>query len=163
MFDHKLQSPFESPPMNHFVFECNSDSYLDCMTHQVSASNTAWPLKVTQGDILFLHHYENGVLLGLWKAKTNGGRGLLPKLWLGRFPFQVIIEPAIARPQDVLCERFLQSWRSTPPLDDSRDSSMQLSAKNWRVHCSPKSPSAQIQDTWCWSLVAWDFANRELC
>jgi hypothetical protein len=71
------------------------------MTHQVFASNTAWPLKVAHGDILFLHHYETGVLLGLWKAKTNGGRGLLPKLWRGRFPFQVMIESAIARPQVV--------------------------------------------------------------
>ncbi|MCE2754271.1 MAG: hypothetical protein LW720_20630 [Pirellula sp.] len=87
--------------MSHFVFECNSDTYLDCMTHQVFASNTAWPLQVTQGDYLFLHHYETGVLLGLWKAKTNGARGLVPKLWRGRFPFQVMIEPAIARPQDV--------------------------------------------------------------
>ena len=87
--------------MSHFVFECNSDTYLDCMTHQIFASNTAWPLQVTQGDYLFLHHYETGVLLGLWKAKTNGARGLVPKLWRGRFPFQVMIEPAIARPHDV--------------------------------------------------------------
>ena len=87
--------------MNHFVFECNSDTYLDCMTHQVFASNTAWPLQVAQGDFLFLHHYETGVLLGLWKAKTHGARGLVPKLWRGRFPFQVMIEPVIARPQDV--------------------------------------------------------------
>ena len=101
MFDHKLQSQVECPPMSHFVFECNSDTYLDCMAHQVFASNTAWPLQVAQGDYLFLHQYETGVLLGLWKAKTNGARGLVPKLWRGRFPFQVMIEPAIARPQDV--------------------------------------------------------------
>ena len=87
--------------MSHFVFECNSDTYLDCMTHHVFASNTAWPLQVAQWDYLFAHHYESGGLLGLWKAKTNVACGLVPKLWRGRFPFQVMIESVIARPQDV--------------------------------------------------------------
>jgi hypothetical protein len=87
--------------MSHFVFECNSDTYLDCMTHQVFASNTSWPMQVTEGDYLFLHHYETGVLLGLWKARSNGGRLLVPKLWRGRFPFQVLIAPAIPKAQDV--------------------------------------------------------------
>ena len=40
---------------------------------------------------------------------------------------------------------------------------MHRSAKNSRMRCLPKSPNAQIQDVWGWSLVAWDFANRELC
>ena len=87
--------------MNYYIFACNSDTYLDCMAHHVFASNTAWPLQVVQGDFLFLHHYETGVLLGLWKAKSKGGRGLVPKLWRGRFPFQVMIELAIGCPQDV--------------------------------------------------------------
>jgi hypothetical protein len=39
---------------------------------------------------------------------------------------------------------------------------MQLSVKNWWMLCLPNSPNAQIQDAWGWSLVAWDFANREL-
>ena len=40
---------------------------------------------------------------------------------------------------------------------------MHRSVKNWRMRCLPKSPNAQIQDAWGWSLVDWDFANRELC
>ena len=40
---------------------------------------------------------------------------------------------------------------------------MQLSVKNWRMLCLPKSANVQIQGAWGWSLVAWDFANRELC
>lgn len=39
---------------------------------------------------------------------------------------------------------------------------MHRSAKNSRMRCLPKNPNAQIQDAWGCSLIAWDFANREL-
>jgi hypothetical protein len=94
--------------MSHFVFECNSDTYLDCMSRQVFASNKPWPLQVAQGDYCLLHHFETGVLLGLWMARTNGGRNLVPKLWAGRFPFQVMVDLVVPRvievPRQVLLE-----------------------------------------------------------
>ena len=82
-----------------FVFECNSNTYLDCVEKNVFGSNKPWPLEIKAGDYCLLHHYEIGGLLGLWKAASNGGRNLVPKLWGGKFPFQVQVQlvlPAIA-------------------------------------------------------------------
>ncbi len=39
-----------------------------------------------------LHHYEIGGLLGLWQATGSGGRNLVPKIWGGKFPFQVKVQ-----------------------------------------------------------------------
>ena len=82
-----------------FVFECNSNTYLDCVGKNVFGSNKPWPLEIQPDDYCLLHHYEIGGLLGLWKATSNGGRNLVPKLWGGKFPFQVQVQlvlPAIA-------------------------------------------------------------------
>lgn len=79
-------------PSNTFVFECSSNTYMDCVGQNVFGSNKPWPLEIKQGDYCLLHHYEIGGLLGLWKATSNGGRGLVPKLWNGKFPFQVRVQ-----------------------------------------------------------------------
>jgi hypothetical protein len=49
-------------------------------------------LEIKEGDYCLLHHYEIGGLLGLWKATSNGGRNLVPKIWSGKFPFQVRVK-----------------------------------------------------------------------
>lgn len=75
-----------------YTLECNSDTYLGCIEKSVFASNKPWPLEIRTGDYCLLHHYEIGGLLGLWRATTAGGRHLVPKLWAGRFPFQVKVQ-----------------------------------------------------------------------
>ncbi len=80
-----------------FVFECNSNTYLDCVEKNVFGSNKPWPLEIKVGDYCLLHHYEIGGLLGLWKATSSGGRNLAPKLWGGKFPFQVKVQLVIPR------------------------------------------------------------------
>ena len=75
-----------------YIFECNSSTYLDCIEKNLFGSNKPCPLKIKEGDYCLLHHYEIGGLLGLWKATSDGGRNILPKIWGGRFPFQVKVE-----------------------------------------------------------------------
>jgi len=75
-----------------FVFECNSETYLACMENGVFCSNKPWPLKIVQGDLCLLHHYDAGCMFALWTAETNGGRNLVPKLWNGKFPYQVKVK-----------------------------------------------------------------------
>ncbi len=75
-----------------FIFECNSNTYLDCVEKNLFGSNKPWPLAIEEGDFCLLHHYEIGGLLGLWKATTNGGRNMVPKIWGGKFPFQVKVK-----------------------------------------------------------------------
>ena len=78
-----------------FIFECSSGTYLDCVEKNLFGSNKPWPLEIKEGDYCLLHHYEIGGLLGLWKAAGNGGRNLVPKLWGGKFPYQVKVQLVI--------------------------------------------------------------------
>ncbi len=84
-----------------FIFECSSTTYIDCMEKSLFGSNKPWPLEIKTGDYLLLHHYEIGGLLGLWQATSNGGRNLVPKIWAGKFPFQVRVKLAILKPTEV--------------------------------------------------------------
>ena len=75
-----------------YVFECSSSTYMDCIEKNLFGSNKPCPLEIKEGDYCLLHHYEIGGLLGLWKATSNGGRNLVPKIWSGKFPFQVRVK-----------------------------------------------------------------------
>lgn len=74
---------------------------MDCMEKSLFASNKPWPLEIKEGDYCLLHHYEIGGLLGLWKATCNGGRNIVPKIWGGKFPFQVKVELLLPRVTEV--------------------------------------------------------------
>jgi len=72
-----------------FIFECSSDTYITCVEKNLFGSNKNWPLQITQGDYCLLHHLEAGALFALWQAESDGGRNLMPRLWSGKFPYQV--------------------------------------------------------------------------
>lgn len=84
-----------------FIFECSSSTYLDCVEKNLFGSNKPWPLEIKTGDYCLLHHYEIGGLLGLWQATSNGGKNLVPKIWGGKFPYQVNVKLVIPRVTDV--------------------------------------------------------------
>ena len=84
-----------------YVFECNSNTYMDCMEKSLFGSNKPWPLEINDGDFCLLHHYEIGGLLGLWQATSNGGKNIVPKIWGGKFPYQVRIKLAIPKTLEV--------------------------------------------------------------
>ncbi len=91
-----------------FIFQCNSDTYLGCIEKGVFGSDKPWPLQIVRGDYCLLHHYDAGALFGLWRAESNGGRNLVPKVWGGRYPNQVKVAPAspkiIEVPENLLAE-----------------------------------------------------------
>ncbi len=84
-----------------FIFQCSSNTYLDCVEKNLFGSNKPWPLEIKEGDYCLLHHYEIGGLLGLWKATSDGGRNIVPKIWGGKFPYQVKVELVIPKVTDV--------------------------------------------------------------
>ena len=84
-----------------FIFECSSTTYLDCVEKNLFGTNKPWPLEIKTGDYCLLHHYEIGGLLGLWQATCNGGKNLVPKVWDGKFPYQVRVKLVIPKVTDV--------------------------------------------------------------
>lgn len=93
---------------NAFIFECSSTTYLDCVEKNLFGSNKPWPMQIKAGDYLLLHHYEIGGLLGLWQATTDGGKNLVPKMWGGKFPYQVRVKLVLPKvtevPKKILAE-----------------------------------------------------------
>lgn len=71
------------------------------MGKNLFGSNKPWPLEIKAGDYCLLHHYEIGGLLGLWQATSNGGRNLVPKIWGGKFPYQVKVKLVIPKVTEV--------------------------------------------------------------
>ena len=88
-------------PARIHVFLCSTDTYMQCVQERVFGSDAPWPLSIAPGDLCLLHHYECGAVLGLWRASSSGGRRLKPKLWGGKFPFQVKVELVSAEPFEV--------------------------------------------------------------
>jgi hypothetical protein len=84
-----------------FIFECSSTTYLDCVEKNLFGSNKPWPLEIKAGDYCLLHHYEIGGLLGLWQATSDGGKSLVPKIFRGKFPYQVKVKLVIPKVTDV--------------------------------------------------------------
>jgi hypothetical protein len=93
---------------NAFIFECSSTTYLDCVDKNLFGSNKPWPMQIKAGDYCLLHHYEIGGLLGLWQATCDGGKNLVPKMWGGKFPYQVKVKLVLPKvtevPKKILAE-----------------------------------------------------------
>jgi hypothetical protein len=49
-------------------------------------------LKIKKGDLLFLLNIDTDVLYGAFRAKSNGGKDLVPDAWKGRYPYQVMVQ-----------------------------------------------------------------------
>ncbi|MEI7700368.1 MAG: hypothetical protein WCK86_11270 [Planctomycetia bacterium] len=58
-------------------------------------------LELTLSSSGLLHHSEIGGLLGLWQANSDGGRGLVPKIRAGNFPYQVRVKLVLPRVTEV--------------------------------------------------------------
>ena len=109
--------------MKVFIFECSNATYLECIQKSVFGSNLPWPTQITKGDHCCLYHYEVGTLFALWHATTDGARNLVPKVWGGRFPFQVkvaLVSPEIVEfPKATFGDAFLN--RATGKFDNIYD------------------------------------------
>jgi hypothetical protein len=126
--------------MKTFLFESSTATYLDCLQKSLFGSNQPWPLQVKIDDYCFLYHYEVGVLFGMWRASSDGGKNIVPKAWGGRFPFQtkialftpeiveipkadvveIVLNPITGKLDNVLegdrAERLLRIFRNDRPI-----------------------------------------------
>ena len=97
----KHQHGHQRMTLNTFIFECSSNTYLECVEKNLFGSNMPWPLEIKAEDYCLLHHYEIGGLLGLWQATCDGGRNLVPKIWRGKFPYRVKVKLVLPKVMQV--------------------------------------------------------------
>jgi len=74
------------------IFACTTKSEQECFDRMLFATNRVYGenvLKIRSRDLLFLFNIETDTLYGTFRAKSNGGKDLVPEAWKGRYPYQV--------------------------------------------------------------------------
>lgn len=79
-----------------YIFACTKNTQDECFSHMLFSTNKIYAdkmLKVKKGDALFLYNVDTDTLYGVYKAKSEGGKNIIPEAWGGKYPYQVAIEP----------------------------------------------------------------------
>ena len=77
------------------IFACTDKSEKECFdrmllgTGKIYAENA---LKTKKGDVLFLYNMDSDVLHGVFRAKADGAKNIIPEAWNGNYPYQVPVE-----------------------------------------------------------------------
>jgi hypothetical protein len=79
-------------------------------------------LKIKKGDLLFLVNLDTDILYGSFRAKSDGGRDLIPEAWKGKYPYQVKVQKngkahSISEARKIISQ-IGPSWHD--PLDSDR-------------------------------------------
>ena len=75
-------------PITAYIFECDNETFSDCIRLNVFGSNKPWPMAVKRGDLCFLYHLGSHTLLALWEAASYGALSLVPTAFQGHYRYQ---------------------------------------------------------------------------
>lgn len=81
--------------MKGYIFACTNKTEKECFDRMLFATNKLYGDNVFQlkkGDLLFLYNMDKNVLYGIFKAKSDGKKDLIPNAWGGKYPYQIEIE-----------------------------------------------------------------------
>jgi DNA modification methylase len=116
-------------------------------------------LKIKKGDLLFLFNLDSDTLYGTFRAKSDGGKNLVPEAWKGRYPYQVHVERNgkvySAEGAKKIISYMVSSWHQ--PLDprradalsnylEKRDASKLVPAKRSEDEAKPRLASTTLWD-----------------
>lgn len=80
---------------NGLIFTCTEKTEKECFQRMLFSTNKIYEdkaLKARRGDALFLFNMDSDILYGIFKAKSDGRKDIVPKAWGGKYPYQVEIE-----------------------------------------------------------------------
>ncbi|HCJ67104.1 MAG TPA: DNA methylase, partial [Elusimicrobia bacterium] len=78
-----------------YIFACTNKTERECFEHMIFSSNKLYAenvLRIAKGDLLFLFNIDKDQLCGLFKAKSEGKKNIIPEAWEGKYPYQVEVE-----------------------------------------------------------------------
>ncbi len=79
-----------------FIFACTQNSERECLSRLLFATEKLYGpvvIRIREGDLLFLHNLDTGILHGVFKAVSNGSFNIQANAFGGRYPYQVRVEP----------------------------------------------------------------------
>ena len=77
---------------NGHIFACTSKSERECFDRMLFATSHVYGenvLKIKRGDLLFLLNLDTDTLYGIFLARSDGTKDIVPEAWKGRYPYQV--------------------------------------------------------------------------
>jgi DNA modification methylase len=104
------------------IFVCTDKTEQECLQRMLFGTGKLYAddaMATKPGDILFLFNVKSNVLHGIFRAKSDGKRNIVPDAWKGKYPYQVEVEPlgkidAIKNAKEVLQKLGIE-WHK--PLD----------------------------------------------
>ena len=81
--------------MKGYIFACTEKTEKECFDRMIFATNKLYGdnvLQIENGDILFLFNMDSDTLYGVFRAKSNGKKNIVPEAWKGMYPYQVEVE-----------------------------------------------------------------------
>jgi DNA modification methylase len=79
-----------------FIFACTKRTEQDCLKSLIFGTDKIFApvmIRVKSGDLLFLQNIETHLIHGVFRAVSYGGQTIDSKIWGGKYPFQVKVEP----------------------------------------------------------------------
>lgn len=107
------------------IFACTDKTEKECFDRMLFSTNKVYAdkaLQVKKGDILFLLNFDTDTLYGVFRAKSDGRKDIVPEAWGGKYPYQVEVEKdgeiKIVKHAKKILSKMGISWRSG--LDEKR-------------------------------------------
>lgn len=89
------------PIVTAHIFVASEKTEKECFERMLFATSKVYAgdaQAVKKGDILFLLNIDSNVLHGIFRAKSDGRKNIVPEAWKGKYPYQVEVE-LISNPQ----------------------------------------------------------------
>jgi DNA modification methylase len=79
-----------------FLFACTKESESKCLNNLLFATDQVYApitIRVRKGDLLFLNNIDTDILHGVFRAVSDGFYNKEDKVFAGRYPYQIQVEP----------------------------------------------------------------------
>ena len=108
-----------------YIFACTIKTEKECFDRMLFATNRIYVDKVYQvkkNDTLFLFNLNTDILYGVFRAKSDGKKDIVPEAWKGGYPYQVEVfrdgEIREVKKASNILSKMGINWKV--PLDENR-------------------------------------------
>lgn len=151
------------------IFACTDKSEKECLDRMLFATNRVYGeevLKIKKGDLLFLLNLDTDTLHGTFRAKSAGGRDLVPDAWKGRYPYQVRVSRNGAAHSLPGAKKILSgigvSWRDRLGSEVAQSLSQYLKNPNGKLKAAePADEKPRLESTTLWDYPRQSYGRTQ--
>lgn len=160
----------QSAGQSGHIFACTNKSEKECFDRMLFATSRVYGesvLKIKKGDLLFLLNLDADTLHGTFRAKSAGGKDLVPTAWKGRYPYQVQVSRngaahSLAGAKKVLSDMKV-SWRDTLDGELAQSLSQYIENPNGKLKVAKKiaDDKPRLESTTLWDYPRQSYGRTQ--